>query len=99
MYISHKHYITKFKLTQDKLEEFERKGWFYPIFRVKDFENKPRNIFISLDFHPQHHDDFNKLLTEGYIFLPQEKDFMEFSKFYDKKQGKENLNLFIQVFK
>lgn len=29
------------KLTQDKLEKFEKNGWFYPIFRVKDFKNKP----------------------------------------------------------
>ena len=54
------------------------------IFRVKDFKNKPQNIFISLDFHPEHRNDFNKLLNEGYIFLPQKKDFMEFSKFFDK---------------
>lgn len=86
------------KLTQDKLEKFEKSGWFYPIFRVKDFKNKPRNIFISLDFQPEHHNDFNKLLNEGYIFLPQEKDFMEFSKFFDKKARKRKFESFYSTF-
>lgn len=86
------------KLTQDKLEEFERNGWFYPIFRVKDFENKPKNTFISLDFHPEYHSNFNKLVNEEYIFLPQEHDFIEFTKFVDKKARKRRFESFYSTF-
>lgn len=86
------------KLTQDKLEEFEKNGWFYPIFRVKDLRNKPRDIFISLDFHPQYHHDFDKLLKEKYIFLPQEYEFMEFSKFVDEKPKKRRFESFYSTF-
>ncbi len=46
------------KITEDKLEKFEKEGWFYPLFRVKDFKNKPHDIFLSLDFNYQFHNDF-----------------------------------------
>lgn len=86
------------KLTQEKLEEFERNGWFYPIFRVKDYENKPHNTFITLDFHPKYHSDFKRLLNEEYIFLPQEYEFMEFSRFIDKQARKRKFESYYSTF-
>ena len=85
-------------VTKDKLEHFEMKGWFFPIFRVKDFKENCNNIFLSLDFSQDYHDDFLKLLDEDYIYLPNEKNFIEYSKFFDKKTRKRRIQSYYSNF-
>ena len=86
------------KITEDKLEKFEKEGWFYPLFRVKDFKNKPHDIFLSLDFNYQFHNDFTKLLNENYIYLPQNEEFIEFAKFFDKNDRKRKIQSYYSNF-
>ena len=85
-------------LTAEKLEDFEKRGWFFPIFRVKDFKENSSNIFLSLDFSQDYHDNFLKLLDENYIFVPNEKNFIEYSKFFYKNTRKRKIQSYYSNF-
>jgi hypothetical protein len=71
------------KINDHILEDFEKKGWFYPIFRVTNIKNFYSGEFSSLYFDEYSKEDFIKLIDEGYIFLPQNNEFKEFKEFKD----------------
>lgn len=85
-------------ITTEKLENFEKKGWFFPIFRVKDFKENSNNIFLSLNFSQNCHDDFLQLLDENYIYLPNEKNFVEYSKFFYNNTNKRKVQSYYSNF-
>ena len=70
------------KINSHILEDFEKKGWFYPIFRVTNIKNFYSGEFSSLNFDEYSKEDFIKLIDEGYIYLPQKKEFKEFKDIF-----------------
>lgn len=85
----HMKYFIKFcqnrglEINKSKLENFEKQGLFYPIFRVTGIKNVYSGEYSSLYFDEYSKEDFIKLIDEGYIYIPQNKEFCEFKEFYD----------------
>jgi len=73
------------EINKVKLENFEKQGLFYPIFRVTGIKNVYSGEYSSLYFDEYSKNDFIKLIDEGYIYIPQNMEFCEFNEFYDWK--------------
>lgn len=73
-------------IKKSKLEEFEKRGLFYPIFRFKAVYNEVSNVYMAPSFDDYVNEDFMKLYDD-YIHIPKDKDFLEFDNFYDKDIG------------
>lgn len=73
-------------IKKSKLEEFEKRGLFYPIFRFKAVYNEVSNVYMVPSFDDYVNEDFMKLYDD-YIHIPKDKDFLEFDNFYDKDIG------------
>lgn len=63
------------KINKRKLEYFEKQGLFYPIFRVIGIENYYSGEFSPLYLGEYSKEDFIKLIDEGNIYIPQNKNF------------------------
>lgn len=73
-------------IRKGKLEEFEKRGLFYPLFRFKAIYNEVSNVYMAPSFDYYVNEDFIGLYDE-YIHVPKDNGFVEFNKFYDKDIG------------
>ncbi|WP_298535293.1 TOPRIM nucleotidyl transferase/hydrolase domain-containing protein, partial [uncultured Methanobrevibacter sp.] len=71
------------KIDQSKLEELEKNKLFYPIFRVTEIYNPIYGQFVAPSFGERGHDDLLDYFNKGSIYIPQDKEFIEFKNFYD----------------
>lgn len=73
------------KINKFKLEDLEKKKLFYPIFRVSNIYNPISKQFIPLSFDEWGNNNLSSYLNNGNIFVPQDKEFVEFAEFFDSK--------------
>lgn len=73
------------KIDKNKLEYFEKNKLFYPIFRVTDNFDSFSAQYVAPDFRKYFHDDLLDDLNSGKIYIPYNKEFVEFKNFYDSK--------------
>ena len=73
------------KINKKKLEKLEKEGQFYPLFRHEAIYNEVTKVYTAPSFDSYVNENFVELYNNGYIFIPKDKDFIEFKEFYDKK--------------
>lgn len=73
------------KIDKSKLEYLEKKKLFYPIFRATNIYNPISEQFVAPSFSELGHDELLNYFSSGGIYIPQDKDFIEFENFKDSE--------------
>ena len=58
---------------------------FYPIFRATNIYNPISEQFVAPSFSELGHDELLNYFSSGGIYIPQDKDFIEFENFKDSE--------------